>query len=395
MIATIDIPCGEGDGAYTVSLISHQSNRLEKALAKADKAGAAGEARVAKILETPGAVFMLRRLKNGALNDGPNGEPGAELYEGKGAGLSHVAHYKGGKLHDGVNGEAAAQSYNSRGDIVTITHYAEGRVNDTADGRPAIQKFRVKDHRTRKGNNLLSTRGLRLIEKHYRTDGQLQDNGAEAALQRFADNGQIVLKEYHTGGLINDGPRGEPGHQAFAKDGTLISRRYYTAQHLNDPPSGLAALLEIREGGRVVETAHCRDGFYVEGPDGAPALHTVDIVAGVVRMVKHCDAQGRLQDTADGTPALREFNRRSGTTKYSHYNAGVITDTVEVNADGGVIAREHRPNDVLTDAADGTPAVVKLDGKGNVVSATHYKDGQKQRALGSFACYRLSQKLKL
>ena len=75
----VEVECGEGDGAYVVRITGESLAAFVAASRSLSVKGKEGEALVAALVVALPGLKNVRRLKDGRLNDGPDGEP-AEQY---------------------------------------------------------------------------------------------------------------------------------------------------------------------------------------------------------------------------------------------------------------------------------------------------------------------------
>ena len=95
------------------------------------------------------------------------------------------------------------------------------------------------------------------------------------------------------------------------------------------------------------------------------------------------DADGRLQDPPDGSPAVRRL-RPDGTVEWEeHYQSGDLQDPPDgppavrwFRSDGTVEGEEHWQAGRLQDPPDGSPAVRWLRPDGSVGAEEHYQAGE-------------------
>jgi hypothetical protein len=94
------------------------------------------------------------------------------------------------------------------------------------------------------------------------------------------------------------------------------------------------------------------------------------------------DADGKLQDPPDGSPAVRRFHPDGTVARESHYQAGQLQDPPDGSPtvrwrrpDGTVEWEEHYQSGDLQDPPDGSPAVRRLRPDGSVEAEEHYQAG--------------------
>ena len=117
---------------------------------------------------------------------------------------------------------------------------------------------------------------------------------------------------------------------------------------LQDPPDGSPAVRLLRSDGTVAQQAHWQAGKYQDPPDGSPAVRRLH-PDGTVAQQAHYQA-GKRQDPPDGSPAVRCL-RPDGTVEYE----------------------AHWQDDHLQDPPDGSPAVRRLRPDGSVEREEHWQ----------------------
>ena len=122
---------------------------------------------------------------------------------------------------------------------------------------------------------------------------------------------------------------------------------------LQDPPDGSPAVRDLRPDGSVEYEAHWQAGKLQDPPDGSPAIRWSH-PDGTVEREEHYQAD-KLQDPPDGSPALRRL-RPDGTVEYEEYYQA----------------------DKLQDPPDGSPAVRWFRSDGLVANEAHYQSGRLQ-----------------
>ena len=119
---------------------------------------------------------------------------------------------------------------------------------------------------------------------------------------------------------------------------------------LQDPPDGSPAVRLLRSDGTVEGEAHYQSDHLQDPPDGSPAVRRLRS-DGTVAGEDHYRA-GKLQDPPDGSPAMRWFR-----------------------SDGTVEGEEHWQAGRLQDPPDGSPAVRWLRPDGSVEAEEYYQAG--------------------
>ena len=106
---------------------------------------------------------------------------------------------------------------------------------------------------------------------------------------------------------------------------------------------------------------------------------------GQASTVRWRDADGKLQDPPDGSPALRRL-RPDGTVEYEeYYQADKLQDPPDgspavrwFRSDGLVANEAHYQSGRLQDPPDGSPAIRRLRSDGTVEYESHYQAGKRQ-----------------
>ncbi|MHB8318119.1 MAG: toxin-antitoxin system YwqK family antitoxin [Acidimicrobiales bacterium] len=103
---------------------------------------------------------------------------------------------------------------------------------------------------------------------------------------------------------------------------------------------------------------------------------------GDIRVESWIDADGRLQDPPDGSPAMRSFHPDGTVESEQHYQNGRLQDPPDgtpamrrFHLDGTVESEEHYRSDFLQDPPDGSPAMRWFRSDGTVESEEHWQNG--------------------
>ena len=122
------------------------------------------------------------------------------------------------------------------------------------------------------------------------------------------------------------------------------------------------------------------DGKLQDPPDGSPAARRFH-PDGTVEWDEHWRA-GRLQDPPDGSPAVRRFHPDGTVEREGYYQAGRLQDPPDgspagqrFRPDGSVAGESHYQAGQLQDPPDGSPTVRWRRPDGTVAGEWHYQAG--------------------
>jgi len=244
-VQEINIECGAGKNAYTVTLTGTSRQIFEAAAKHARTKGKTGETLVAALLAAAGGDIpkVVRKNKNGEFNDGADGEPAVQYFSFDGA-ILQTEHFRNGLRNDSVSGAPAftQKVYENGKLLLKIEHFKDGLLNDGVKGDPAIQRFeddilvfemRGKDGRRSDGkrgepaHRSFREDGTPVFVKHYKDNILNDSREGKPAVQEFDALGRLTIIQHFTDGLLNDSAKGDPAHQEFDEKGKLISADSY------------------------------------------------------------------------------------------------------------------------------------------------------------------------
>lgn len=144
MTRQVIIECGTGTDAYTVIVTAENIDIFHSASKQKQVQNRCGEELIAALLDTAGGGIskVERKNKQRRQNDGPNGEPGVQLF-GQNGKIIHLEHYKDGALIDGPNGEPCIQQFDFDGQLKLAWHVKNREVVKQLNTRE-IADYQVK-----------------------------------------------------------------------------------------------------------------------------------------------------------------------------------------------------------------------------------------------------------
>lgn len=132
--------------------------------------------------------------------------------------------------------------------------------------------------------------------------------------KKYNTRGELVGLERYRGGLLNDGPNGEPAYIELGQDGAVTAVERYANGQLNDGPNGEPAVTDFYNSGLPSHIEYYKHDVIDDGINGDPAFQDFDFEGKLVMafryrngaMTKIMTAQERAAYQAKAHPELKK-----------------------------------------------------------------------------------------